>query len=388
MKINICSFTGFHSLSGSNLRVFHLTNELMRRGIDVSYLVPCDKDAESVRERFGDLRIRTVGMEIKRFSRSRIPRYPLFAFTACMKIDKDSDIIFGQSLPSALAVRLCRTKAKKVVDYVDPWSEYWLYAQPNPLGSLVYHIVRKAEGFSLDVDQVFTITRTLKQMLEERGGKPEKIRIVRDGVDTRIFKPMQVKPGFLEKYGLERSVDYVTFQGGISKHDGVQFMVDAAPAVLKENPDAKFLIVGMGDYLDSIKSMVHQKGLDKSFIFTGWVPYEDMPQFMNISKINVVPIADAPSTRGVVTLKLYEAMGCGTPTIISGLPGVREHVKHTETGYLVNKSEDIDSLASGINRLLNDRKMYNRIRSNGLRIVPHYDWGLIVKEMADQLVES
>ncbi len=386
MKIDMCSFAGYKSLDGSNLRVYHLVNELLKRGSDVRFIVPGKEHAESCRERFGTDAV-DAGLEIDRFSKSRLKLYPRFAWRASKKVDKNADIVFGQSLPAALAVRLSKTAGKKVVDYVDIWSEYWIYAHPGARGRMVYRVVRRAEGFSLHVDTVLTITKKIRGMLIDRGCDPGKIRIVRDGVDTKMFRPLRAKQGFYGKYGLEKSETHIIYQGGIAAHDGVQFLVDAAPLVLKEFPDVKFLIVGRGDYMESVRKKVQDKGLDRNFIFTGWVPYQEMPQFMNVSRINAVPIPDAPATQGVVTLKLFEAMACGIPTVIGDLPGVREHIKHKETGYLA-RAEDKGRLAEAMIRLLNDKKLYSRIKRNGLKMIPRYDWRLIAGDIADVILGS
>jgi glycosyltransferase involved in cell wall biosynthesis len=155
--------------------------------------------------------------------------------------------------------------------------------------------------------------------------------------------------------------------------------------VLNEHSDIKFLIVGDGPYAPVLRNLVKSMGLEKSFIFTGWVPYEDMPDFMNISRINIVPIPDAPCTQGVLTLKLFEAMACGTPTIISDLPGVREHIIDKKTACLA-RPESRESLSSAINMLVSDKKLYNKIKENGLKMMPHYDWREIAKDMADAIL--
>ena len=112
-----------------------------------------------------------------------------------------------------------------------------------------------------------------------------------------------------------------------------------------------------------------------------------MPNFMNISRINVVPIPDAPCTQGVLTLKLFEAMACGVPTVIGDLPGVREHVKDRTTACLA-RSESRESLSSAINSMISDKGLYRRIRQNDLKAAPYYDWREIAKDMADAMTEA
>lgn len=387
MKVTICSFTGYKALNGSNLRAYFLAKEFLKRGFELDFITPSKEDAISCRGRF-NCNSEYVGLDINRFKKSRLRLYPVFAYKASKLIKKDIDLVFGQSLPSALAVNRAKTKAKKIVDYVDLWSEYWLYANPTFKGKLVYRSVKWAEKHSLKkIDLAFTITNKLKEMLQSRDCKEEKIRIVRDGVDLKMFKPFGVKDDFYQKYGLDKKDEYVVYQGGIAAHDGVQFLVQAAPLILKELPDVKFLIIGAGAYYDHIVSKVKKMSLEKDFIFTGWVNYEDMPSLMNIAKINSVPLPNAPATQGVVTYKLMEAMASGTPTIIGDLPGVNEVVKHRKTAYLC-RSEDKEELSKGIIELLENQKLYNEIRGNGLELIKRHDWRDIAKEMVDVMVKK
>jgi glycosyltransferase involved in cell wall biosynthesis len=362
----MCSFTGFSSLNGSNLRVYHLTNELLKRGGDLSFVVPGAVAAESCRERFGVPAV-DVGIEISRFKSSKFKLYPIFAWKARKKIQKSSELVFGQSLPAALAVKLSKTAGRKAVDYVDLWSEYWHYEHRGLKGDASYRALRFAESYSVKgPDTVFTITSPFRQMIESRGCRPERIKTVRDGVDTKMFRPLKVPGKFMDKYELEKGTDYVTYQGGIGIWDGVQFLADAAPRVLEKFPEAKFLVVGEGPYAPVVREKVRKARLEKNFVFTGWVPYEDMPYFMNVSRVNAVPIPDAPCMRGVLTLKLFEAMACGLPTIINGLPGVREHTEHGKTAYF-SDPENSEKFAAGISELLGDAKLRKKISSGGLK---------------------
>jgi len=387
MKATLCCFTGFKALNGSNLRTYFVAKEFVKRGYDLNCITPNANDAKTCVDRFGVTDSKHVGLDINRFKKSRLKLYPLFAMKASRMI-KDCDFVFGQSLPSALAIKLSNTKGKKMIDYCDLWSEYWLYANPTAKGRLVYTAVKNAEGFSTKgIDVLFTITKKLKEMMVERGSDESKINIIRDGVDLKMFNKKKVSNEFYDKYNLEKNNDYVVYQGGIGVHDGVQFLLNSAPTVLKDNPNAKFLIVGTGAHLKELKKQAVRLGLGKNVIFTGWVDYEDMPQFMNLAKINAVPLPDSPATQGVVTYKLMEAMACGTPTIIGDLPGVREAVKNKQTAYLV-RSEDRLKLAEGINQLLNNKTLYSKISKDGLKLIKNHDWRDIAKDMVDVMEQN
>jgi len=222
-------------------------------------------------------------------------------------------------------------------------------------------------------------------MIASRGCSAENVSVVRDGVDTDMFKPMVVGDEFYDEHHLDKDTEYVVYQGGIAAHDGVQFLIDAAPKILAQRPNVHFLIVGAGDHVEKLKDQVSQMKLWRNFTFTGWVPYTEMPKFMNIAKINAVPIPDAPATQGVITLKILEAAASGTPTIIGDLPGVREYMTHGKNAYLA-RSEDTDALSSGVLELLENGKLYSTIKIGGLDMTPRYDWRVVAKDFAKELV--
>ncbi len=382
MKVCICAHSSFNV---PNHRLFFLSKELIKRGVDLTFVLPGKSDSEACRERFKEARVLDAGMNVSRFKSSKLWLYPIFVIRAGRIIKEDFDFVYGICLPAALATCFSRSKSKKVVDYLDFWSKYWLYSDSSLKGRVVHFLVRAAEAYTVKkADMVLTITKKMAEQLREIGCKKSKIRVIRDGVDTKKFYEFEVKDSFYKKYGLDKNIDYVAFQGGIAAHDGVQFLVEAAPLVLKEHPKVKFLIVGAGTYLKTIKEMVSKAGLDKSFVYTGWVDYKEMPLFMNLARINCVPLPDSPATHGVVTYKLFEAMACGTPSVMGNMPAVRATAKHMDSAYLV-KSEDKENLAKGINKLLSDKKLYGQIKQNGLKLAKKHEWRDIARDMADVL---
>lgn len=380
MKVCICAHSSF---SVPNHRLYFFAKELTKRGVDITFIVPGKKDAESCKKEFSKSKVIDLGLNVSRFKNSKLLLYPLFSAKAKNKMKGDYDFIYGICLPAALAVSLAKTDSKKIVDYIDLWSGYWDYASQSLKGKIVHSIVKYGESYTLKkADMVLTITKKLAEQLEELGCEKQKLRIIRDGVDTKKFYEFKVKDDFYKKYGLQKEIDYVVFQGGIAAHDGVQFMVNAAPQVIKNSPNVKFLIVGTGTYEKNIRELIAKNKLEKYFQFTGWVNYEEMPLFMNIAKINCIPLPDAPATHGVVTYKLFEGMACGTPAIIGNMPAVREIIKHKDAAYLV-KSENKEELANAINELLNDKKLYDHIKQQGLELVKNRDWRDIARDMAD-----
>jgi len=80
-------------------------------------------------------------------------------------------------------------------------------------------------------------------------------------------------------------------------------------------------------------------------------------------------------------------MSSKTPIVPTAQGGVREIIRHMETGLLVRKNK-IEGLAKGILTLLEDKELSERISSNAFREVRKYDWNIIVEKIEDVYRET
>jgi glycosyltransferase involved in cell wall biosynthesis len=118
------------------------------------------------------------------------------------------------------------------------------------------------------------------------------------------------------------------------------------------------------------------KVLDK-FIFTGKVPYEKIPLYINASEICVV--YKKPFKSGFSPLKLYEYMACGKPVVASNVDGF-EILEQLKAGSLV-KPEDANELAKAIIKLLKDRQLREIMGRNGIEYVKTQSWEAVTRKV-------
>ena len=84
--------------------------------------------------------------------------------------------------------------------------------------------------------------------------------VIDGGLDPTVVK---------KEYHLEQTT-IIGYQGGIEPHDGLQFLAEAAPFIVQQKPDVRFLIAGRGSYLKKIQAIVKANGTEKYWIFTGY----------------------------------------------------------------------------------------------------------------------
>ena len=243
---------------------------------------------------------------------------------------------------------------------------------------LINNILRYISNQSiLHSDQIVTVTLNLKKMIQdELNISSEKIIVITNGANLKLFHPAQ-KNLSCERLGLPGDFNYICFVGSLVSYQGVEHIIQAAPSILATFPDTRFLIVGDGPMKNEWVQLSHGiKVLDK-FIFTGKVPYEKIPLYINASEICVV--YKKPFKSGFSPLKLYEYMACGKPVVASNVDGF-EILEQLKAGSLV-KPEDANELAKAIIKLLKDRQLREIMGRNGIEYVKTQSWEAVTRKV-------
>lgn len=144
---------------------------------------------------------------------------------------------------------------------------------------------------------------------------------------------------------------------------GVGEFVSAARLLAAEGVRARFALIGEQD--DENPAAVPSSRLAEwkaSGPIEWWGLRDDMPEIYAQSHIVCLP-----SYREGLPKALLEAAACGRPVVGTDVPGVREVVRHEETGLLV-PARDAQALAAALRRLLHDRPLRERLGARGRRM--------------------
>jgi glycosyltransferase involved in cell wall biosynthesis len=126
---------------------------------------------------------------------------------------------------------------------------------------------------------------------------------------------------------------------------------------------------------EQISSLVKGLGIDRKVMFTGFVDDETLRRLQTCADVSVVPSLFEPF--GIVAL---EAMAAKSPVVVSDTGGLGEIIDHDTDGIKVYTNNP-DSLAWGITRILTDDKNANRLRNNAFKkIQEKYNWGRIAQQ--------
>jgi 1,2-diacylglycerol 3-alpha-glucosyltransferase len=123
--------------------------------------------------------------------------------------------------------------------------------------------------------------------------------------------------------------------GRVVKEKNLELLVNEAQSIINKRPNVVFIIVGKGPAEEHYKDFVALKGLDEYFIFAGFVPKRELPDYYDAADAFAFP--SYFDTQGLVAL---EAMAAGLPVVAPMRSGSSDFVKDGETGYLFKEEVD------------------------------------------------
>jgi len=192
--------------------------------------------------------------------------------------------------------------------------------------------------------------------------KSDKVITVYNGVDLEEFNVGVKGNKIREEFALDPGISLVGIVGRLDPWKGHEYFLEAAAQVMKEIPEAKFLIVG--EDIDQnkkqeikLRNLAEKLRLTNNIIFTG--QRNDIPEIM--SSLDIFVLSSLKEHFGRV---IIEAMGCGKPVIATNAGGVPEIVKDGYTGILVPPGNS-DVLARAIIDLSKDKKKVELMGERG-----------------------
>lgn len=236
-----------------------------------------------------------------------------------------------------------------------------------------------------NVSFIISVTEGIKEhIIKFYGIDQKRICVIGNGANIEIFKPMDKKTS-IRKLKLNETNCYVCFSGMLAPWQGVEYLIQAAPLILTKIHNARFLIIGDGQMKKEWMLLVNNLGISDMFIFTGKVPYEQVPLYINASDVCVVP--KKPLKSGYSPLKLYEYMACGKPVIATQTDGF-EVLEKYNAGLLINP-ENSNMFADNVVELIQNEKLRNQMGANGRKyVVENHSWESVAIRVSEVCREA
>jgi glycosyltransferase involved in cell wall biosynthesis len=177
---------------------------------------------------------------------------------------------------------------------------------------------------------IICVSEVLRREIEKLGIKAEKISVSPMGVEELFFRP-------LINRGVNRMSQWFTILSNrqLQPIYNISLLIRAIPMVLKEEPNARFIIAGIGSERERLEKQVKDLNISSSVQFLGWVPHEEMPKLLSQADIYISTSLDDGTS-----ISLLEAMASGAFPIVTDIPSNREWISDGENGFLVPLNEE------------------------------------------------
>ena len=231
-------------------------------------------------------------------------------------------------------------------------SDFRIGAMKTPILKKIFvYVCEKAK-------HIICVSEVLKRDIEKLGIKGEKISVFPMGVDESFFRSSTNR-------GVNRMGQSFTILSNrqLQPIYNISLLVRAIPMVLKEEPNAKFIIAGIGSERENLERQVKDLNIRSRVQFLGWVNHEEMPKFLSRADIYISTSLDDGTS-----VSLLEAMASGAFPIVTDIPSNREWISDGENGFLVSLDEE-RFLAGKIVEAIRNRDLRERSRDKNFCLI-------------------
>jgi len=237
-----------------------------------------------------------------------------------------------------------------------------------------------------EADKIITVSNSMKDFLEFLGYPMKKVTVIHNGVDPEKYDPRKVKKNILEdlkrRYKIKENEKIIFFIGRLTWVKGVQNLVKSLPFILRDYPETKLIIVGIGEELENIQRIATElKVDDRIFIRSEWLKEDEKIAHFALADVCVFPSLTEPF--GIVC---SEAMSMQKPVVVGAageVNGFKEQVipfGEDKTGIHVNGSNPED-IAWGIKSVFENEEEARKWGKNGRKRVKElFNWDLVVEK--------
>ena len=196
--------------------------------------------------------------------------------------------------------------------------------------------------------RILTVSDYIKSRVQSIYPQDNKVKTVYNGINLKTFSPKN----WDAKVPIQRSNDdfLLVFSGRVNRDKGIMELLEAI-ATLKDYPQIKLMVIGSTFFGNATSDDAFVKKLKSKaapfkdrIIFTGFIPYPNMPDYLNMADVAVIPsVWDDPFPTTVL-----EAQAMGLPIITTRRGGIPEEVTEKNAILLQTDENFVANLSAAI----------------------------------------
>jgi glycosyltransferase involved in cell wall biosynthesis len=165
--------------------------------------------------------------------------------------------------------------------------------------------------------------------------KPGQMYVWKNGVDLKLFSPEKYdRDEMRKKLGLTDK--FVIFYHGSFRLCGIVETIKSVKLLEEKYPDLVFFLLGAGGGLKLYERIIQEDGIGDRVVIHSPVDYEDVPKYIAIADVGIVPLPDIPDWRNQSPLKLIEYLAMRKTVIATDIPANREFIGADKCGIYLS----------------------------------------------------
>jgi glycosyltransferase involved in cell wall biosynthesis len=249
----------------------------------------------------------------------------------------------------------------------------------RPLLPLVAGMARASAAVA---DELITVHEPLRLLAIRRGVPPDKISVVMNSADPRLFDPSR----YADRPFMDDGELRVIHHSNLQRIYGQVVLIEAV-ARIGDELRLRVDVYGDGPYRSELEAAIGRTGTADRVHLNGPVPMEELPGLIAGSDVGVVPTLAEPYLQFSLSTKLLEYAAMGITTVASDLATMRAHFTPDAIRYV--PAGDPDALAGALRELAADPVAAARLGAEAHRQAADYRWDVqaaryleIVKRLA------
>lgn len=285
---------------------------------------------------------------------------------------KDIDLIYVASTPPTQGALAAMVKKFRHIPFVynlqDIFPDSLVGTGLAKKNGLLWKIGRVIENFTYrNADKIIVISEDFKKNIMAKGVPEDKIVVVYNWVDEEaVIDVPRSENKLFDKYNLDRSKFYITYNGNIGLTQNMDMLLDVAKS-LEENKDIQFVLVGNGAYLDSVKQIINDKNICNVHLLP-FQPYEDISHVFSLGDVSLV-ISKPGVGANSVPSKTWSIMSASHPVLANFDENELKDIIENNKCGIFTKAGDKQAFIDAILKLYNNRELCKEYGQNGREFV-------------------
>jgi glycosyltransferase involved in cell wall biosynthesis len=231
------------------------------------------------------------------------------------------------------------------------------------------------------IDYLVTGTETVRLFYHNTFGFPlEKTVVLPNEIDLNRFNPEGFNKNELRReFGVSESDKIVLFVHRIVERKGAHYIPGIARLVIRQVPEAKFIVAGNGPYFGRLKLRITEGGLGDKIVLLGWVPNREIMKLYAISDIFIMPSEEEGFPR-----VLLESMAMGIPFVATDVGGTIDICGEEHKKYIFPVG-DMENFSKGVIEIIESPEVSTLLQQRGWINVKRFSADRVCKLFIDQI---